>query len=128
MKDPWVTSEFRVADMLAQRSGLPPYANDAVGLLGFLFVYLQATEYIHAYHLNLKLSSGIYGSTFFMLTGFHGFHVTMGAIIVTLFLGGPAGPILFGPEITFRAQPHGTFKFLFNGIHSSRAEQVAQVD
>jgi CubicO group peptidase (beta-lactamase class C family) len=35
MKDPWVTSEFRVADMLAQRSGLPPYANDAVGLLGF---------------------------------------------------------------------------------------------
>ncbi|WP_306752647.1 serine hydrolase [Paracoccus actinidiae] len=35
MKDPWVTAEFRVADMLAQRSGLPPYANDAVGLLGF---------------------------------------------------------------------------------------------
>ena len=35
MQDPWVTSEFRVADMLAQRSGLPPYANDAVGLLGF---------------------------------------------------------------------------------------------
>lgn len=35
MKDPWVTSEFRVADMLAQRSGLPPYANDSVGLLGY---------------------------------------------------------------------------------------------
>ena len=33
--------------------------------------------------------------------------------------------LLFGPEITFRAQPHGTFKFLFNGILSSRAEQVA---
>jgi hypothetical protein len=32
--------------------------------------------------------------------------------------------LLFGSEITFRAQPHGTFKFLFNGIHSSRAEQV----
>jgi cytochrome c oxidase subunit 3 len=52
-------------------------------LLGFIFVYLQGVEYIHAYHeLNLKLTSGIYGSTFFMLTGFHGFHVTMGAIML----------------------------------------------
>jgi len=42
-------------------------------LLGFLFVYLQAAEYIEAYqHMNLKLSTGIYGSTLFMLTGFHG--------------------------------------------------------
>ena len=32
--------------------------------------------------------------------------------------------LLFGPEITFRAQPHGTFKFLFNGIHYSAADQV----
>jgi cytochrome c oxidase subunit III len=52
-------------------------------LLGFLFVYLQAKEYIEAYqHYNLKLSTGIYGSTFFMLTGFHGFHVTVGAIML----------------------------------------------
>lgn len=51
--------------------------------LGFIFVGLQALEYYEAYaHLNLKLSSGIYGSTFFMLTGFHGFHVTMGAIML----------------------------------------------
>ena len=51
--------------------------------LGFIFVCLQAYEYYHAYHaLNLKMTSGIYGSTFFMLTGFHGFHVTMGAIIL----------------------------------------------
>ena len=35
MMDPWVTREFRIFDLLAQRSGLPPYANDAVGLLGF---------------------------------------------------------------------------------------------
>ena len=55
----------------------------ATFLLGFLFVYLQANEYIEAYHhYNLKLTSGIYGSTFFMLTGFHGFHVTMGAIML----------------------------------------------
>jgi cytochrome c oxidase subunit III len=57
----------------------------ATFLLGFLFVYLQAHEYIEAYqHYNLKLSSGIYGSTFFMLTGFHGFHVTMGAIMLVV--------------------------------------------
>jgi cytochrome c oxidase subunit 3 len=59
----------------------------ATVLLGALFVTLQAKEYIHAYHeLNLKLSTGIYGSTFFMLTGFHGFHVTMGAIMLTVIL------------------------------------------
>ncbi len=53
--------------------------------LGFLFVGLQAYEYIHAYHdLNLKLSTGIYGSTFFMLTGFHGMHVTLGAIMLVV--------------------------------------------
>jgi cytochrome c oxidase subunit 3 len=54
-------------------------------ILGFIFVYLQAVEYIEAYeHLNLKLTSGIYGSTFFMLTGFHGMHVTIGAIMLTI--------------------------------------------
>ena len=52
--------------------------------LGFIFVGLQAYEYIHAYQdLNLRLTSGIYGSTFFMLTGFHGMHVTIGAIMLT---------------------------------------------
>jgi cytochrome c oxidase subunit 3 len=53
--------------------------------LGFLFVVLQAWEYMHAYHdLNLTLGSGVYGSTFYMLTGFHGFHVTMGAVMLTV--------------------------------------------
>jgi cytochrome c oxidase subunit III len=52
-------------------------------LLGFLFVGLQAEEYHHAYtELGLQLSTGIYGSTFYMLTGFHGFHVTLGAIML----------------------------------------------
>ncbi len=54
--------------------------------LGFLFVYLQGVEYVEAYHEGMKLSSGIYGSTFFMLTGFHGMHVTLGAIILTVML------------------------------------------
>lgn len=51
--------------------------------LGTVFLFLQGYEYVHAYQdLNLKLSSGIYGSTFFMLTGFHGFHVMMGTLML----------------------------------------------
>jgi cytochrome c oxidase subunit 3 len=56
-------------------------------VLGFTFLGFQAYEYMHAYsELNLKLTSGIYGSTFFMLTGFHGFHVTLGAIMLSVIL------------------------------------------
>ena len=52
--------------------------------LGFAFVCVQAYEYIHAYRdLNLRLDSGIFGSTFFMLTGFHGFHVFVGMLMLT---------------------------------------------
>lgn len=54
-------------------------------LLGFTFVFLQAEEYIHAYQdLNLTLETGIYGSTFYLLTGFHGLHVTLGAIMLLI--------------------------------------------
>ncbi|MFC5577000.1 cytochrome c oxidase subunit 3 [Lysobacter niabensis] len=57
----------------------------ATVLLGALFLYFQGTEYIEAYkHLNLTLGSGIYGSTFFMLTGFHGAHVTLGTIMLAI--------------------------------------------
>jgi len=53
-------------------------------ILGASFIGFQAYEYHHAYtELNLKLSSGIYGSTFFMLTGFHGFHVFVGMLMLT---------------------------------------------
>jgi len=56
-------------------------------VLGFTFLGFQAYEYTHAYSaLNLKLSTGVYGSTFFMLTGFHGFHVTIGAIMLSVML------------------------------------------
>ncbi len=54
-------------------------------VLGSAFLYYQAFEYYHAYHeLNLTLGSGVYGSTFFMLTGFHGMHVTLGAIMLSV--------------------------------------------
>lgn len=55
----------------------------ATVLLGATFLFYQAEEYIEAYqHLNLTLKSGIYGATFFMLTGFHGLHVTLGTIML----------------------------------------------
>jgi cytochrome c oxidase subunit III len=52
-------------------------------LLGLIFLFVQGFEYAHAYKdLNLKLNSGIFGSTFFMLTGFHGFHVFVGMLML----------------------------------------------
>ncbi|CAM8296371.1 CyoC Heme/copper-type cytochrome/quinol oxidase, subunit 3 [Candidatus Methylopumilus universalis] len=70
----------------AQRTHLCVWLAATVAL-GALFVYLQAGEYHHAYtELSLKLSSGIYGSTFYLLTGFHGFHVTMGAVMLAVIL------------------------------------------
>ncbi|HEX5372375.1 MAG TPA: cytochrome c oxidase subunit 3 [Aquabacterium sp.] len=52
-------------------------------LLGIAFLICQGYEYYEAYHhLNLKLTSGVYGSTFFMLTGFHGFHVFVGMLML----------------------------------------------
>jgi cytochrome c oxidase subunit 3 len=59
----------------------------ATVLLGILFLCLQAYEYGHAYaELNLTLEQGAYGATFFMLTGFHGFHVTIGTIMLIVIL------------------------------------------
>ncbi|MCC2606452.1 cytochrome c oxidase subunit 3 [Planctobacterium marinum] len=57
-------------------------------LLGCTFLYLQVVEYIHAYQdMGLKLDSGIYGNTFFMLTGFHGLHVTLGTLMLIIMFG-----------------------------------------
>lgn len=72
--------------------------------LGLIFVAFQALEYKEAYqHMNLKLSTGIYGSTFFMLTGFHGFHVTMGAIMLAV--------VMFrGMRRHFSAENHFAFE------------------
>jgi cytochrome c oxidase subunit 3 len=56
-------------------------------ILGISFICLQVYEYVHAAHeLNLTLSQGAYGATFYMLTGFHGFHVTMGTIMLIVIL------------------------------------------
>jgi cytochrome c oxidase subunit 3 len=52
-------------------------------LLGSIFLFVQGYEYAHAWtEMNLKLSSGIYGSTFYLLTGFHGLHVFLGTLML----------------------------------------------
>lgn len=73
--------------------------------LGILFVALQAYEYGHAYaDLNLRLDSGIYGSTFYMLTGFHGFHVTLGTLMLAVMLfRGLAGHFTPNKHFAFEA-------------------------
>ena len=70
----------------AQRASLVGWLAATVAL-GFLFLWFQVDEYHEAYtELGLTLGSGIYGSTFFMLTGFHGLHVTLGAIMLTVIM------------------------------------------
>ena len=60
----------------------------ATVILGSVFLYLQVLEYQHAYadDMKLYLDSGIYGNTFFMLTGFHGMHVTLGTVMLITML------------------------------------------
>ena len=57
-------------------------------LLGLAFIGFQAWEYQHAYtERGLTMGAGVYGATFFMLTGFHGFHVTLGVIMLMVIYG-----------------------------------------
>ncbi|NRA84034.1 MAG: cytochrome c oxidase subunit 3 [Gammaproteobacteria bacterium] len=56
-------------------------------LLGACFLVLQVEEYVEAYrHMGLTLSAGVYGNTFFILTGFHGMHVTFGTFMLFVML------------------------------------------
>jgi cytochrome c oxidase subunit III len=71
----------------ANHRGVLNFWMAATIVLGLIFVGCQAYEYYHAYNdLNLKMTSGIFGSTFYMLTGFHGFHVTLGATMLIVIL------------------------------------------
>lgn len=78
-----VTLEWAHHRLLQGKNGRAAIALGVTSALGVWFLYLQAAEYAHAYtEMNLTLESGIYGSTFFMLTGFHGMHVTLGTIML----------------------------------------------
>ena len=74
-------------------------------VLGIVFLCLQATEYFHAYTaLNLKLSGGAYGATFFMLTGFHGLHVAIGAtVLIVIFARSLRGDFTRDDQFAFQA-------------------------
>jgi cytochrome c oxidase subunit III len=73
--------------LIANQRGKLIWGLFATIALGVVFLGFQVYEYVHAYQdLNLKLTSGVFGSTFFLLTGFHGFHVTLGAIMLTVIL------------------------------------------
>ncbi len=80
-----VTITFAHWNLLANNRGKLILWLGATIVLGIAFLICQAVEYVHAFEeLNLTLHTGVYGSTFFMLTGFHGFHVTIGAIMLTV--------------------------------------------
>lgn len=82
-----VTVHFAHTALKAEnRRGLIQWLSVSVAL-GVLFLVLQVIEYVEAYgHYGITLDSGIYGSTFFLLTGFHGFHVTLGAFMLAVML------------------------------------------
>jgi cytochrome c oxidase subunit III len=74
--------------ILKKRHRLAVVGQSLTIVLGLIFLWLQLHEYVEAYQdLGLRLDSGIYGSTFFMLTGFHGLHVTIGTIMLIVILG-----------------------------------------
>ncbi|ENO86401.1 cytochrome c oxidase subunit 3 [Thauera linaloolentis] len=82
-----VTLTWAHHGLLGNRRGQLKLGLFATIVLGAVFIGLQAYEYGHAYaDLNLRLDSGIYGSTFYLLTGFHGLHVTIGAIMLAVML------------------------------------------
>lgn len=73
--------------LLASRRSKAIFWMSLTVLLGATFLGCQAYEYMHAYSdLNLRLTSGMFGSTFYMLTGFHGFHVLIGTIMLSVIL------------------------------------------
>ena len=83
-----VTLHFAHVGLEQKKRGQLKALLGATILLGCIFLVLQVEEYIHAYkEMGLTLSSGIYGNTFFLLTGFHGLHVTLGTImLIVMFL------------------------------------------
>lgn len=54
--------------------------------LGGFFLYGEATEYLHLFGENVNIAAGMFGTTFFTLTGFHGLHVSVGLLALTLSL------------------------------------------
>ena len=56
-------------------------------LLGAIFLFGQGIEWSSLIKKNVTISSGLFGTTFFTLTGFHGFHVFVGLIMLSILFG-----------------------------------------
>lgn len=100
-----VTCHFaHVALEKGERGKLKMFLGTTI-LLGCIFLFLQAYEYVHAYRdLGLRLDSGIYGNTFFLLTGFHGLHVTLGTLmLIIMFLRVLKGHFSHDNQFAFEA-------------------------
>ena len=65
-------------------------------ILGATFLYGQASEYLGLIHRNVTISRDLFGTTFYTMTGFHGFHVFGGLTLLAILLG-----------LTFTSQPSG---------------------
>ncbi|SET85672.1 cytochrome c oxidase subunit 3 [Thalassotalea agarivorans] len=79
-----VTAHFAHVSLEQEKRGQLKFWLGFTVLLGVIFLFLQVEEYMHAYsdEMRLYLTSGIYGNTFYLLTGFHGMHVTLGTIML----------------------------------------------
>ena len=79
-----VTAHFAHVALEQEKRGLLKFWLGLTVVLGIVFLFCQGLEYAHGYadEMKLYLDSGIYGNTFYMLTGFHGMHVTLGTIML----------------------------------------------
>ncbi len=78
----------------------------AVG--GLIFLGFQAYEFTHFVHEGLTISANVFGSTFFVLTGFHGAHVSVGVIwLLTLWIMALRGNI--GPADALKVEMAGLY-------------------
>ena len=77
-------------------------------VMGLFFLGFQAYEFTHFYHEGLTLSTNLFGSSFFILTGFHGAHVTIGVVwLLILWLQNLAGRI--GPDDALKVEIAGLY-------------------
>jgi heme/copper-type cytochrome/quinol oxidase subunit 3 len=77
-------------------------------LLGSVFLAFQAYEFTHFYHEGLRLDTNLFGSTFFILTGFHGAHVTVG-VMWLLILAVEAIRGRLGPKDALKVEISGLY-------------------
>jgi len=83
-----ITAHFAHVSLEQEKRGLLKFWLGLTVVLGIVFLYCQGLEYAHGYanEMKLYLDSGIYGNTFYLLTGFHGMHVTLGTIMLLVML------------------------------------------